>query len=101
MRRVPAGQSASIAIDPHGARCSAAQRPGEIVSFDVLDACAMHRHGRQRNAIVFTDHYSRFKNAYLLKSKAEAQDAVDMFLKYARSKGVTVSRLHRDGAREF
>jgi len=82
-------------------RAPPTQAPGDLVSFNILDACMPHRHGAQRNAIVFTDHYSGFKKAYLLRAKSDAPEALDRFLNFCRSKGVIVRRLHRDGAREF
>mmetsp|Transcript_29939 Transcript_29939/g.95415 ORF Transcript_29939/g.95415 Transcript_29939/m.95415 type:complete len:329 (-) Transcript_29939:1153-2139(-) len=60
-----------------------------------------HRRGGERNAIIFTDHYSRFKRAYLLKAKSDAHIALDMYLNLCRSRGVAVRRLYRDGAGEF
>jgi len=66
-----------------------------------MDACTPHIYGGQRNIIMFTDHFSGFKKAYLLFKKSGAPEALEKYLNFCRSHGVIVRRLHRDGAGEF
>ena len=75
--------------------------PGELVSFNIMDACTPHIYGGQRNIIMFTDHFSGLKKAYLLVKKSGAPEALEKYLNFCRSHGVIVRRLHRDGAGEF
>ena len=75
--------------------------PGALVSMDFWDACTPHRHGGQRQVLVIIDHYSGYVRGFLVNQRSDAYLALDMYLNYARSHGVVVRRLHKDGAGEF
>ena len=77
------------------------QTPGDVVSFDIWQACSPHINGGQRYVIVFTDHFSRFRRSCLLSKKNDSAEALDRFVNFATSVGVRVKRLHQDRAGEF
>ena len=76
-------------------------KPGDNVSFDIFTSEVPHRAGGQKYVIGFTDSFSSRKKLYLLHNKSDAPEALDMYINWCKSKGVTVIRLHTDNAPEF
>ena len=81
--------------------CPKVKAPGEIVGMDIWYNQDAHVHGGQRLVIGFHDNFSKLDKTYLLKSKSEAPIAIEKFLAWSRSQGVTVKRIHTDNAPEF
>ena len=86
---------------PSFAHTPEATRPGHLVSYDIWYSPIGHVHGGQHYVIGFHDHFARLDMFYLLSHKSQALSAIKEYHSFARSHGVSITRMNTDNAGEL
>jgi transposase InsO family protein len=74
---------------------------GQVLSMDTAGPLAVPTPEGHRYALVFVDHYSRFKWCKTMETKRGAYNAIHSLLTSLQRRGIHVKTLHSDGAGEF
>jgi transposase InsO family protein len=78
-----------------------ATKPGELVHTDTFGPTRVGSHQGHRYIVIFVDDYSRDRWVEFCKTKDEVLPAFQKYLIRQESQGISVKRIHSDGAKEF